>query len=153
MPSDPETQEETEEKQKRITVKLDGFDRKVVSKMATNRNISLSHSMRNIVHQWIEDNPDLLKKNYGIDVEEISEEIALETASITLDKTLKPYEKDIIKELPHFFEMVDDVSLEDLAEHFDVSVKAIKNIIFTHSEKIKKAGLILKYRGNRIFKE
>ena len=151
MPSEP--QDETEEKPTRITVKLDEFDRKVVSKMAVNRNISLSNTMRNIVHQWIEDNSELLKKNYAIDVEEISEQIALETASIVLDKTLKPFEKDIIKELPQFFEMVDDVSLEDLAEHFDVSVKAIKNVIFIHSDKIKDAGLTLKYRGNRIFKE
>lgn len=147
------TSEETEEKQPRITVKLDEFDRKVVSKMSINRNISLSNSMRNIVHQWIEDNPDLLKKNYGIDVEEISAQIALETASIVLDKTIKPYEKDIIKELAQFFEMVDDVSLEDLADHFDVGVKAIKNIIFTHSDKIKKEGIILKYKGDRIYKE
>ncbi len=145
--------EETEEKQKRITVNLDGFDHKVISKMAANRNKSLSHTMRNMVHQWIEDNPDLLKKNYGIDVEDISEEIALESTRITLDKTLKPYEKDIIKELVQFFEMVDDVALEDLAEYFDVSIKAIKNLIFTHSEEIKKVGLILKYRGNRIYKE
>ena len=153
MSSESETQEEIGEKQKRISVKLDDFDRKVVSKMATNRNISLSNTMRNIVHQWIEDNPDLLKRNYGIDVEEISAQFALETASIVLDKTIKTYEKDIIKELPPFFEMVSDVNLEDLAEYFDVSVKAIKNIIFTHSDKIKKEGIVLKYRGNRIYKE
>jgi len=151
MPS--EKLEDAEEKQTRITVKLDEFDRKVVSKMSINRNISLSNTMRNIVHQWIEDNPDLLKKNYGIDVEEISAQIALETASIVLDKTVKPYEKDIIKELPSFFEMVTDISLEDLAEYFDVSVKAIKSIIFAHSDKIKKTGIVLKYRGDRIYKE
>ena len=152
MPPESKSQDDSEERKKRITVKLDGFDRKVINKMATNRNISLSQAIRNIVHQWIESNPDLLKKNYGISVEEISEEIALETASITLDKTLQPYEKDIIKELPNFFEMVDDVSLEDLAEYFDVSIKAIKNLIFTHSAKIKELGLRLMYRGDRIYK-
>jgi len=153
MPSDSDNQEETEEKQKRITVKLDEFDRKVVSEMATNRNTSLSNAMRNIVHSWIENNPEVLKTNYGIDIELISEELALGTATITLDKTMKPYEEAIIKELPQLFKMVDDVALEDLSEHFDVSVKAIKNLIFTHSEEIKKVGLILKYRGNRIYKE
>jgi len=153
MPSESETQEEIEEKQKRISVKLDDFDRKVVSKMAINRNIALSNTIRNMVHQWIEDNPDLLKRNYGIDVEEISAQIALETASIVLDKSIKTYEKDIIKELPQFFDMVDDIALEDLAEHFDVSIKAIKNLFFTHGEEIKKIGLILKYRGDRIYKE
>jgi len=153
MPSEPDNQEDAEEKQKRITVKLDEFDRKVVSEMTTNRNTSLSNIMRNIVHQWIENNPDVLKRNYGIDVEEISEQLALETASISLDKTMKPFEEAIIKELPQFLKMVDDVALEDLSEYFDVSVKAIKNLIFTHSEEINKVGLILKYRGNRIYKE
>jgi len=153
MPSESEAQEEVEEKQKRISVKLDDFDRKVVSKMAINRNISLSSTIRNMVHQWIEDNSDLLKRNYGFDEEEISAQFALETASIVLDKSLKTYEKDIIKELPQFFEMVDDIALEDIAEHFDVSIKAIKNIFLTHGEEIKKIGLILKYRGDRIYKK
>ena len=153
MPSESEAQEEVEEKQKRISVKLDDFDRKVVSKMAINRNIALSNTIRNMVHQWIEDNSDLLKRNYGIDVEEISAQFALETASIVLDKSIKTYEKDIIKELPQFFEMVDDIALEDIAEHFDVSIKAIKNIFLTHGEEIKKIGLILKYRGDRIYKK
>jgi hypothetical protein len=153
MSPDSDNQEEIEEKQKRISVKLDEFDKIVVGRMAANRNISLSNTMRNIVHQWIEKNPNVLKTNYGIDVEEISEELALETATISLDKTMKPYEEAIINELPQFFRMVDDVVLEDLSEHFDVSVKAIKNLIFTHSEEIKKVGLILKYRGNRIYKE
>ena len=153
MPSEPDNQEDVEEKQKRITVKLDEFDRKVVSKMTANRNTSLSHTMRNIVHRWIEDNPDVLKRNYGIDVGEISERLALETVNVLLDKTIKPYEKAIIKELPQFFEMVGDVSLEDLAERFDVNVKAIKNLIFTHSQEIKQVGLTLKYKENRIYKE
>ncbi|MFX1278258.1 MAG: hypothetical protein ACFFA3_02505 [Promethearchaeota archaeon] len=142
-----------EEKQKRITVKLDEFDKIVVSRMAANRNISLSHTMRNIVHQWIEENPNVLKTNYGIDVEEISERLALETASVLLDKTMKPYEKAIIEELPQFFEMVEDVSLEDMAERFDVNAKAIKNIIFTHGKEIKQLGLTLKYKENRIYRE
>jgi alpha-amylase/alpha-mannosidase (GH57 family) len=153
MSSEPDTQEDTEDKQKRITVKLDEFDRKVVSEMSTNRNTSLSYTMRNIVHQWIEINPDVLKTNYGVDVNEISAQLALETASISLDKTIKPYEQAIIEELPQFFRMVDDVALEDLADHFDVSVKAVKNIIFTHSEKINNTGLNLKYKGNRIYKD
>ena len=153
MPSEQDNQGDVEEKQKRVSVKLDEFDRKVVSKMAANRNTSLSNTIRNMAHQWIEDNPDVLKRNYGIDVEEISERLALETATIQIDKTIKPYEKAIIKELPQFFEMVEDVSLEDIADRFDVNVKAIKNIIFTHGQEIKQVGLTLKYKENRIYKK
>lgn len=153
MSSEPDNQGNIEEKQKRISVKLDEFDKIVVGRMAANRNISLSHTMRSIVHQWIEENPNVLKTNYGIDVEEISERLALETVSVLLDKTMKPYEKSIIEELPQFFEMVEDVSLEDMAERFEVNAKAIKNIIFTHGKEIKQVGLTLKYKENRIYKE
>jgi len=153
MSSESDNQGNIEEKQKRVTVKLDEFDKIVVGRMAANRNISLSHIMRNIVHQWIEENPDVLNTNYSIDVKEISEQLALETASILLDKTMKPYEKALIEELPQFFEMVEDVSLEEMAERFGVNAKAIKNIIFTHGKEIKQVGLTLKYKENRIYKE
>ena len=39
-----------------------------------------------------------------------------------------PGEKSIIEELPQFFEMVEDVSLEDMAERFEVNSKAIKKL-------------------------
>ncbi len=152
MPSESTNQEDIEEKKTRITVKLDDFDHRVINKMATNRNISLSNSMRNIVHQWIESNPDLLKKNYGVDIKEISDEIFSESASLALDKTLRKIEKDIIKELPEFFEIVEVVDIDDLADHFDVPNKIIKKIIFTHSKEIKKVGLNLKLKEGQIFK-
>ncbi|MHA2181229.1 MAG: hypothetical protein ACXAAH_07380 [Promethearchaeota archaeon] len=153
MPSDQKNKEDTEEKQNRVTVTLDKFDRIVISKMAAYRNTSLSRIMQNMAHTWIEENPEVLKTNYGIDVREISERLAMETTSILLDKTMKSYEKAIINELPQFFELVDDVSIEDLAEQFDVSEKAIKNIIFIHGKEIKQVGLTLKYKENRIYKE
>ena len=156
MPSKTVIDDENEKKKPkmdRITVGLDEFDYKVISKMAQNRNIPLSEATRIVVHSWIESNPEILKRNYGVNVEEITEEIALESAEISIDKRLQPYEEAIINELPQLFEMVDDVGLEDLADQFEVSVKAIKNIIFTHSNHIKKVGLNLKYKGDRIYKE
>ncbi len=136
----------------RITVGLDDFDYKVVNKMAKNRNLPLSEAMRMIVHQWIEYNPDLLKKNYGVDFGEITEEIKYETTEISLDKSLNPSEKIIIKELPEFFEIVDEVSIKDLAEHFGTNVKTVKKIIFTHGKEIKKTGLDLKFKEGSIYK-
>lgn len=144
--------EEEETKKKRITVGLDEFDYSVVSKMAVNRRLHLSEVMRTIVHQWIEFNPDLLKKNYGIDLKEVTEELLSEDYKISLDKTLKPFEKAIIQELADFFELIETISIDDLAEHFKVDTKAIKRILFVHSKEIKKIGLNLVLKNNIIFK-
>lgn len=146
------TERDEEKKKQRITVGLDDFDHKVVSKMSVNRKSSLSEVVRTIVHQWIEYNPDLLEKNYGIVLKEVTDEILSESYDISLDKTLKPFEKAIIKELPDFFEIVEMISVEDLAEHFKVDNRAIKRIIFVHSKEIKKLGLNLVLKNNEIFK-
>ncbi len=146
------TERNEEKKKQRITVGLDDFDHKVVNKMSVNRKSSLSEVVRTIVHQWIEYNPDLLEKNYGIVLKEVTDEILSESYEISLDKTLKPFEKAIIKELPDFFEIVEMISVEDLAEHFKVDNKAIKRIIFIHSKEIRKLGLNLVLKNNEIFK-
>ena len=70
--------EEEETKKKRISVGLDEFEYTVVSKMAVNRKLHLSEVVRTIVHEWIEFNPDLLKKNYGIDLKEVTNELLSE---------------------------------------------------------------------------
>ena len=152
MSDDIEEKERKRPKLPRITVGLDDFDHKVVTKMSKNRKLPLSEVMRIIVHQWIEFNPELLKTNYGIDFKDITEEIQSESYQISIDKTLKKFEEGIIKELPEFFELVEDVSIEDLTEHFNVDNKAIKRIIFIHGKEIKKLGLNLKLKEGRIFK-
>ncbi|TFG09041.1 MAG: hypothetical protein EU539_00585 [Promethearchaeota archaeon] len=146
-------EKEEETQKKRITVGLDDFDHKVVNKMAINRKLSLSEVVRTIVHQWIEYNPDLLKKNYDIDFKEITDELRQESYEISLDKSLKSFEKEIIKELPEFFELVESISTEDLADHFDVDTRVIKRIMFIHGKEIKKQGLNLKLKNNVIYKE
>ncbi len=135
--------DDEETKKKRITVGLDEFDHAVVSKMANNRRLHLSEVIRTIVHQWIEFNPDLLKKNYGIDLKEVTEELLRESYEISLDKSLKPFEEKIINDLPNVFANAEVISVHDLAEHFEVDDKAIKRIMFTHNKKIKELGLNL----------
>lgn len=144
------TDEET--KKKRITVGLDEFDYAVVSKMANNRKLHLSEVIRTIVHQWIEFNPDLLKKNYGIDLKDVTEEILRDSYEISLDKSLKPFEFTIIEELPNIFKMVDSISVFDLAEHFNIDDKAIKRIIFVHNKNVKDLGLNLVLKNDIISK-
>ena len=153
MPSENKNQDEVEQKTPRISVKLDEFDYKVINKMAEHRNISLSKSIYNIVHQWIESNPDILKENYGVDFKEVTQELLLETASLSYDKTLKQIEKEIIEELPVFFELVESVSISDLADHFDVPITSIKKIFYSHGKKIKSLGLNLTVKEGNVYKE
>jgi len=146
--SSTNSNEENERKQPkmdRITVSLDEFDYKVVSNMSKNRNITLSEATRTVIHNWIESNPDKLKIHYGVDIKSITQEIALASMIDTAD--------EIINKLPQVFQLVDDISLIDLAEHLEINVKAIKRLFFTQGDKIKKLGLDLKYKGDRIYKE
>jgi hypothetical protein len=153
MPSKSDSSEDNEEKNPRIYVKIqDDFDYRVITKMAKNRDTSLSGAVRDIVHQFILQNTNMLKTTYGVDIEEINEEIILETTSLSIDKELKSLEREIIKELPVFFELVEIVDIADLAEHFDVPVKTIKKIIFTHGNLIKEKGLNLVVKEGRIHK-
>lgn len=154
MPSKNDPSEDNEEKNPRIYVKIqDDFDFRVINKMAKNRDMSLSGAVRDIIHQWILKNTDILKKTYNVDIDEVNEEIFLETASLSYDKELKPLEEALINELPGFFEMVEIVEIEDLAEHFEVPVKTVKKIIFSHANLIKSKGLNLTVREGKIYKE
>jgi hypothetical protein len=154
MPSKNDPSEDSEEKNPRIYVKIqDDFDYRVINKMAKNRDMSLSGAVRDILHQWILQNTETLKKTYNVDIDEVNEEIFLETASLSYDKELKPLEEALINELPGFFEMVEIVEIEDLAEHFEVPVKTVKKIIFSHANVIKSKGLNLTVREGKIYKE
>ncbi len=139
-----EENEKKKPKMDRVTVSLDEFDYKVISKMAKNRNIGLSEATRIVIHNWIETNPGKLKTNYGVDIRELTEEIALASMIDSVS--------DIIVRLPQIFQLVDDISLADLADHLDINVKAIKYLLFTQGEEINKLGLNLKYKGDRIYK-
>ena len=154
MPSKNDPSEDNEEKNPRIYVKIqDDFDFRVIKKMADNRAMSLSGAVRDILHQWILQNTETLKKTYNVDIDEVNEEIYLDTASLSYDKELKPLEEALINELPGFFEMVEIVDIEDLAEHFEVPVKTIKKIMFSHANVIKSKGLNLTVREGKIYKE
>ena len=139
-----EENEKKKPKMDRVTVSLDEFDYKVISKMAKNRNIGLSEATRLVIHNWIETNPDKLKTNYGVDVKELTEGIALASMIGSVN--------EIINRLPKIFQLVDDINLLDLADHLEINEKAVKHLFFTQGEKIGKLGLNLKFKGDRIYK-
>ena len=52
--------------------------------MSEYRDTSKSEIIRNIIHQWIEENPNTLKNNYAVDFMEINREIKVETEEIII---------------------------------------------------------------------
>ncbi len=143
-PNSSEENETKKPKSDRVTVSLDEFDYKVISKMGKNRNIGLSEATRIIIHNWIETNPEKLRTNYGVDINDLTEQIAFASMIGSIN--------EIINKLPQIFQLVDDISLLDLADHLEINVKAVKHLFFTQGEKIKKLGMNLKFKGDRIYK-
>jgi len=135
MPNKTDTKpekEEEKEKNPRISVKIqDDFDFKVVSKMAKNRDTSLSGVIRDIIHQWILSNTEMLESTYRVNIDEINEEIFLETASLDYDKELKPLEVELIDDKTN--EVFTVVELEDEI------VEKIQKLGMTIQEAILKA--------------
>ena len=134
----------------RIMAGFDDFDYRVITQIAKYRNVSLSEVVRTTVHKWIENNPDTLKTNYVIDPSKVAREIKQESYEISVDKSLKPYEQEIINELPDFFELVENISVKDFAEHFGIDPKVIKSLFYTHGKEIKKLGLKIILKGDLI---
>lgn len=121
----------------RITVSLDIFDDKVINKMSEYRDTSKSEIVRNIIHQWIEESPDLLEKNYGINFKEINKEIKLETSEKTME--------DLKEKLLSMKGMLKRISIEDLADILEVDQKTAKKLIFNYGPELKEEGLTLQY--------
>jgi len=118
-------------------VSLDIFDDKVVSEMSKYRDTSKSEIIRNMVHQWIEENPDTLKNNYGVNFNDINKEILTESKGITI--------QGLTEKLPSIFNTIERISIEELADYLEVDQKTIKNLVFKHGTELKEKGLDLKY--------
>ena len=77
----------------RITFSLDAFDERVINLMAQKRKQSRSETVRNLVHNWIENNTTILKSNYDIDLTDITREIEItdynEVIQATIQKLMK----------------------------------------------------------------
>jgi len=129
----------------RVTVTLDIFDDKVIDQMSKHRDASKSEMIRFMVRQWIEENPNMLEKNYGVNIDDINKEIAAKSKGITPEH--------LIDKLPSMFNSIERISINELADFLDVDQKTIKNIIFQHGEELKEKGLTLKYIEGVIVKK
>ena len=129
----------------RITFSLDAFDERVINLMAGKRKQSRSETVRSLIHNWVESNPELLKSNYDIDLTDITREIEI----TDFNKVIQ----DSIQKLVRYSELFNEIEFDILAEQLDISRKLLREIIFDYKNKLEKLGVKLRIRGKLIVKE
>ena len=129
----------------RITFSLDAFDERVLSLMAKKRKQSRSETVRNLIHNWIEGNPNILKSNYDIDLTDITREIEITDYDQVIQKS--------IQKLIRYSELFKEIDFDILAEQLEISKKILREIIFEYKNKLEKNGIRLRIRGKLIVKE
>ncbi|MFX1444331.1 MAG: ribbon-helix-helix domain-containing protein [Promethearchaeota archaeon] len=128
----------------RITFSLDPVDEKVIDMMANKRQVSRSEIVRNLVHNWIEGNPEILKSNYSIDLNDVSREIEIED--------MEKYFEEKIQKLVEYSRLFEEIDLNILAEQLEVSRKNLTDLIFENQDKLSKMGVKLTIRKNLVVK-
>ncbi len=129
----------------RITFSLDAFDERVITLMAKKRKQSRSETVRNLIHNWIEGNTNILKSNYDIDLNDITREIEITDYNQVIQST--------IQKLIRYSELFNEIEFDILADQLNVSRKILRDIIFEHKNKLEKLGVKLRIRGKLIVKE
>ncbi|MCK4287480.1 MAG: ribbon-helix-helix protein, CopG family [Candidatus Lokiarchaeota archaeon] len=129
----------------RITFSLDAFDERVITLMAKKRKQSRSETVRNLIHNWVEGNTNILKSNYDIDLNDITREIEITDYSQVIQST--------IQKLIRYSELFNEIEFDILAEQLKISRKILRDIIFEHKNKLEKLGVKLRIRGKLIVKE
>ena len=129
----------------RITFSLDAFDERVLTLMAKKRKQSRSETVRNLVHNWIENNTNILKGNYDIDLNDITRDIEITDYDQVIQST--------IQKIVKYSELFNEIEFDIFAEQLKVSKKILRDIIFDHKNKLEKLGVKLRIRGKLIVKE
>ena len=148
MPSESESNLEKERKKPklpRLTVTLDLFSKKIITKMAGFKGTTKSEIIRDILSKWIEANPDIIKENYNVNYMDLRREIEMESELRDL--------KDIVKKLPIMFKRIKKkIEIERLADLLDINSKSLTNFILFQGDELQKEGLSLQVDGDFVIK-
>ena len=106
----------------RITFSLDIFDEKIIDLMAKKRKQSRSETVRNIIHNWIENNSELLKSNYDIDLTDVTREIEIIDYELVILQS--------IEKLIKYSKLFNAIDFGILADQLEISHKTLRDIIF-----------------------
>lgn len=129
----------------RITFSLDAFDERVINLMAKKRKQSRSETVRNLIHNWVEGNTNILKSNYDIDLNDITREIEITDYNEVIQSS--------IQKIISYADLFTEIEFDILAEQLVISKKILRDIIFEHKNKLEKLGVKLRIRGKLIVRE
>ena len=113
--------------------------------MAKKRKQSRSETVRNLIHNWVEGNTNILKSNYDIDLNDVTRDIEITDYNQVIQST--------IQKLIKYSELFNEIDFDILAEQLKISRKILRDIIFEHKNKLEKLGVKLRIRGKLIVKE
>jgi len=152
MTSKIDSDEDFKTSTKRITATLDLIDFIVVDKLIGVKGNSKSKVIAHIVKEWIEDNSDKVKNDYGIDLIEIRRKLLAEERGLPDKKELKKLDEEVLNRVIEFFEMADDADLEELADYINIDKKSVRDLIFGYRNVLEENGLKLKFSQGRFKK-
>lgn len=149
MSSKTEKDQEKERKKPklpRITVSLDKFSEKIITRMADFKGTTKSEIIRDVLSKWIEANTEIITNNYNVNYDDLRREIELESEERDI--------KEISNKLPQFFKRIKNkIEIIRLADLLDINPKTLTNFILLHGDDIEKKGLNLQIDGDFITKE
>jgi len=128
----------------RITVSLDHFDETVIKLMAEKMGKSKSEILRNIINDWIINNPDTLNSKYGIESVDVRREIQLRNKEREIEGDLE--------QIVSFFKRIKSIDMDRLAEKLVMSSKTLMDILDEYGDVLEQKGLKLGIEGNLIVK-
>lgn len=126
----------------RITFSLDAFDERVISLMAKKKKQSRPETIRNLLHNWIVTNPNILKSNYDKDLNDIKKEIEINQVK-----------QSTIQKLIMYSELFNEIEFDILAEQLSVSRKILRDMIFGYKDQLEENGIKFRFMGKLIIKE
>ena len=129
----------------RVTVSLDEFDEKIISKLVGFEGQNKSEVIRSILKKWIGENSSKIQSVYGIMFEDVRREIQL-------DQDVKEIEAKIEK-LPIFFKRIQRIEIDRLAGQLDLNSQTLINLILENGDQLEKKGLNLIIDGEHIIKK
>ncbi|KKN52279.1 hypothetical protein LCGC14_0614420 [marine sediment metagenome] len=136
---------------KRITVSVDEVTEKIIENLIGVKGRSKSSVIYQIIRDWIEDNSELIRNNWGINFAAIRRQVISKYKEVPVKKELTESESHVIRRLAELFKTIKSISADELAEELDIDAKTLRKIIFTNTQELETAGLKLAYEDGKFF--
>ena len=139
---------------------LDLFYDRIISKLTKNHNWTKSEMIKYILYDWVNNNHDLLKKDYNINFKDIMEGIRQEKLNwkriLEKEKKITEFNQIIqqsIQKLVKYSEFFEEIEIDILAKQLEISRRILRDIIIRHNLQLEQLSVKLRIKGKLIIKE